>query len=119
MRGLAHDDHQQTVHNSLAQAVIPPELSRLREQIEHLDRALVQLIAHRVRIAREAGTEKLAAGLPTQDPDREAEVIRQAIASARDAGLDCDDEVRQIFSLLIELSRRAQSNESESPRDGV
>ena len=88
-----------------------PELGRLREQIEQLDRALIELIADRVRLAREVGTEKLAAGLPTLDPQLEEEVVRRAVVVAREAGLDFDDEIRQIFWLLIGLSRRAQARD--------
>jgi chorismate mutase len=87
------------------------ELGRLREQIEQLDRALIELIADRVRLAREVGTEKLAAGLPTLDSQLEEEVVRRAIVVAREAGLDFDDEIRQIFWLLIGLSRRAQARD--------
>jgi chorismate mutase len=87
------------------------ELGRLREQIEQLDRALIDLIAQRVRLAREVGTEKVVAGLPTLDPEREAAVVQGAVAVAREAGLEIDDEIRQIFWLLIGLSRRAQSRD--------
>jgi chorismate mutase len=91
--------------------MITPELGRLREQIEQVDRALIELIARRVRLAREVGTEKLAAGLATLDPEREDAVVRNAVAIAREAGLECDEQIRQIFWLLIELSRRAQEQD--------
>jgi chorismate mutase len=83
------------------------ELSRLREEIARIDRTLIELIAERVRLARKVGVAKRAAGLPTQDPAREAAVIRQAAESAREAGL-MDDDIRQIFWQVIGLSRRAQ-----------
>src|SRR5437773_1743514 len=83
------------------------ELSRLREEIERIDRTLIELIAERVRLAREVGVTKRAAGLPTQDPAREAAVIRQAAEVARAAGL-LDDDIRNIFWQVIGLSRRAQ-----------
>lgn len=91
--------------------MITPELGRLREEIEQRDRALIETIADRVRLAREVGKEKRAAGLPTLDPGREAAVVRSAVALAREAGLECDDEIRQIFWQLIGLSRRAQAND--------
>ena len=83
------------------------ELSRLRDEIERIDRAVIELIAERVQIAREVGAAKRAAGLPTLDPAREASVIRQIAGLARDANLP-DDVVRQIFWHIIGLSRRAQ-----------
>ena len=88
-----------------------PELGRLREKIESVDRSLIELIADRVRLAREIGTEKRAAGLPTLDTKREAAVVRRAVVQARETGLDCDDEIRQVFWLLIGLSRRAQQSD--------
>lgn len=91
--------------------MITPELGRLREEIEHLDRKLVEMIADRVRLARDVGKEKRAAGLPTLDPVREAAVVRRAVELARESGLECDDEVRQIFWQLIGLSRRAQARD--------
>lgn len=90
----------------------PVALARLRDDIEQLDRALVKLIADRVRLAREVGVAKRTAGLPTLDHVREAAVVRRAVALAREAGLTHDDEVRQIFWQLIGLSRRAQTDDA-------
>jgi chorismate mutase len=84
-----------------------PELTRLRGEIERIDRTLIELIAERVRIAREVGITKRAAGLPALDPAREAAVIRQAAEIAREAGL-LDDDIRHIFWQVIGLCRRAQ-----------
>lgn len=86
------------------------EMARLRAEIERIDRALVGLVAERVRIAREVGAAKRAAGLPTLDPAREAAVVRRAGALAREAGL-ADEDVRDVFWHLIGLSRRAQVGE--------
>ncbi len=86
----------------------PEELLRVRGEIERIDRALIGLVAERVRLAREVGSAKRAAGLPTLDPAREAAVVRRAGAIAREAGLD-DEDVRYIFWHLIGLSRRAQA----------
>jgi len=89
----------------------PPDLSHLRTEIERVDRSLVQLIADRVRLARDIGAAKRAAGMPTLDHAREATVVRRAVSLARDTGLTCDDEIRQIFWQLIGLSRRAQTDD--------
>ncbi len=89
-----------------------PELPGLREEIERIDRALILLIADRVRLAREVGVAKRAASLPTLDHVREAAVVRRAVVLAREAGMACDDEIRQIFWQLIGLSRRAQTDDA-------
>jgi chorismate mutase len=88
----------------------PPELARLRADIERIDRDLIRLIGERVRLARAVGHAKRAADLPTLDPAREAAVVRRAASLARDAGLD-DSDVRYIFWHLIGLARRAQLEE--------
>ena len=82
-------------------------LEGLRAQIERIDRALIGLIAERVRLAREVGEAKRALGLPVLDPAREAAVVRRAGTLAREAGL-ADEDVRYLFWHLIGLSRRAQ-----------
>ncbi|HJQ20503.1 MAG TPA: chorismate mutase [Gemmatimonadaceae bacterium] len=88
-----------------------PELGKLREQIEAVDHQLIQLIAERVALARQVGVAKRATGMATLDHVREAAVVRRAVTIARDAGLTCDDEIRQIFWQLIGLSRRAQTED--------
>lgn len=87
-----------------------PELARLRDEIERVDHEIIRLIAERVRLAREVGAAKQAAGLATLDHSREATVVRHAVERARDAGLSEEDEVRQIFWQLIGLCRRAQAD---------
>jgi chorismate mutase len=83
------------------------ELSRLRDEIERVDRSLVQLIAERVRLARAVGVVKRLEGMPTLDPAREATIIRRAGNLARETGLP-EEDVRGIFWHLVGLSRRAQ-----------
>ena len=84
-----------------------PELVRLRDEIERVDRALVKLIAERVALARSIGLQKRNAGLPTLDPAREAAIIRRSSKLARDAGLG-EEDVREIFWHIVGLCRRAQ-----------
>lgn len=93
---------------STATAAAPQaRLQELREQIQHIDRTLIELIADRVRLAREVGDAKRALGVPTLDPAREAMVVRRAGELARELGVG-DEDVRYIFWHLIGLSRRAQ-----------
>lgn len=82
-------------------------LAQLREEIEQLDRQIVELVVHRSRLAEEAGESKRVAGLPLLDPVREARVMETAAEAARQAGIP-DAEVRQIFRLLITIARKSQ-----------
>lgn len=86
-----------------------PELARLRGEIERVDAEIVKLIAERVRLAREVGETKHAAGMATLDHVREAAVVRRAVELGREGGLGESDEVRQIFWQLIGLCRRTQA----------
>jgi chorismate mutase len=90
-----------------------PELSELndcREEIMRIDRDIVALLRRRIQIARRTGTLKRALGLPILDPRREASVIRSAITQARETGLP-EEPVREIFWLILGLSRKAQQAE--------
>ncbi len=83
------------------------ELSRLRDRIEALDREIVALVAQRVRLAREVGTVKRAAGLPPRDAAREQAVLERTAELARAQGLP-EADMRRLFTHLIEISRHAQ-----------
>lgn len=84
-----------------------PELAECRAQIEEIDRQLIALLARRVSVARRTAGLKQAAGLPILDPQREAEVIRRAVGTAREHSLPVE-AVRELFWLVVGLSRKAQ-----------
>ena len=90
-----------TGHDSLA------ELAQCRSEIEAIDRRLVALLAERVALGRKTATIKRAAGLPILDPQREAEVIRRAVTTAREHDLPVE-AIREVFWHVVGLSRRAQ-----------
>jgi chorismate mutase len=82
-------------------------LAECREAIEELDRRIVALLAERITVGKRTTALKQAAGLPILDPAREAEVIRRAVATARDHGI-ATEPVREIFWHIVGMSRRAQ-----------
>lgn len=86
------------------------ELERLRGEIERIDQSLVRLIAERIDVARSIGEAKKAAGLPTLDPAREAQLLRRIGSLAREAGLE-PEELRSVFWQLISMTRRAQTGD--------
>jgi len=82
------------------------ELTDCRAQIEEIDLKLIALLAERVALGQRTRVLKLAAGLPILDPQRVAQVIRRAVAAARDRALPIEP-VRQIVWHNVGLSRRA------------
>ena len=90
-----------TDHDALA------ELAQCRGEIEDLDRRLIGLLADRVALGKRTAALKTAAGLPILDPQREAEVIRRAVVTAREHDLPVE-AVREVFWHVVGLSRRAQ-----------
>ena len=83
------------------------ELAGCRAQIEELDLRIIALLAERVALGQKTAGLKRTAGLPILDPQREAEVIRRAVAAARAKELPTES-VRQIFWHIVGLSRRVQ-----------
>ncbi len=83
------------------------QLRACREDLEKLDRDLVEMVARRLTIARRTTALKQAANLPILDPQREAAVIRNAVSHARTLGVP-EEPVREIFWHIVGLSRRVQ-----------
>ena len=63
-------------------------LDGFRSSIDNIDVALIHLLAERFRITRQVGVHKVAVGLPTADPDREAQQVQRMRELAVAAGLD-------------------------------
>jgi chorismate mutase len=83
------------------------DLDRLRCELERVDRELMRSLAERFRLAAAVGEVKREAGLPVVDPRQEAAVLRRIGGLARESGI-AEEEARQIFWRIIDLSRRAQ-----------
>ncbi len=83
------------------------ELRACRDELEGLDRELIDIISRRIAIARRTAGLKRAANLPILDPQREAVVIRNAVTHARSVGVP-EEPVREIFWHIVGLSRRIQ-----------
>lgn len=86
------------------------EIARLRGELDALDESLVELVAQRCRLARSLGEAKREARLPLRDPVREAAVVRRAAGYARASGVN-EERMRQLFWVLIEMSRGVQSEQ--------
>lgn len=90
------------------------DLGAVRDEIDRLDGAIVDLIDARRRLALRAAHARAVRGPLLRDLSREAEVVRRATARARDLRLP-EDPVRRVFWTLIELSHEAVGAERPEP----
>lgn len=85
-------------------------LGELRERIDALDAALVDLVQQRGRLALEVGEVKrrYLPGAPFYRPDREAEVLRRAAELSQGPlpAADVTRIVREVMSACLALERR-------------
>lgn len=88
-------------------------VEELRASIANADREIVALIAQRLELVRALGEEKRRYGLPAADPAREAAVLRNVAAAAREAGM-AEEPVRDVFWCLIDMCRTAQLREQRT-----
>jgi chorismate mutase len=87
----------------------PDEMSldELREEIEAIDRELVELIARRTYVADTIAEVKQKEGLPTVDESQEQAVMDRAGENAERFEVDAN-LVKTVFRLLIELNKVEQ-----------
>jgi len=90
------------------------ELEALRDRIDELDRAIVERLNERARLALEAGRLKAATGRASvRDPDREREVLLR-VAMANDGPLPQADLVeiyRRVIEAVVALEEADRSDD--------
>ena len=74
-----------------------------RKRIDEIDRQLVKLLNERAQCALEIGHLKKTLNLPTWQPQREAEILRNVV-TANDGPLD-DAAIRRLFERIIDEAR--------------
>jgi chorismate mutase len=82
-------------------------LDELREEIENIDREIVDLIARRTYVADSIADVKAEQGMDTVDEGQEAAVMERAGRNAEAFDVD-SNMVKAIFRLLIELNKIEQ-----------
>ncbi|WP_368408636.1 chorismate mutase [Halorussus salilacus] len=82
-------------------------LAELREEIESIDREIVELIARRTYVAETVAQVKSEREMPTTDEDQEQRVMDRAGENAERFDVDAN-LVKAIFRLLIELNKVEQ-----------
>jgi chorismate mutase len=92
-------------------------LEELRDQIDALDRQLVELLSERARAAIMIGHLKAATSLPVYEPARE-KVIYANVRAANKGPLP-DIELTHIYERIIDVMRALQRNELASERNAL
>ena len=92
-------------------------LEELRDQIDILDRQLVELLSERARAALMIGHLKVTTSLPVYEPARE-KVIYQNVRAANKGPLP-DIELTHIYERIIDVMRALQRNELASERNAL
>ena len=87
----------------------PDEMSlvELRDEIETIDREIVELIARRTYVAETVAQVKADREMPTTDEKQEEQVMERAGENAEQFDVDAN-LVKAIFRLLIELNKVEQ-----------
>jgi isochorismate pyruvate lyase len=80
-----------------------PEMTALREKINALDSALVDLLAQRQRCIESAAEIKTRIGWPARIPPRVDEVLARVTSRAVEQELD-EELARSIWTALVEWS---------------
>ncbi|OCG63594.1 bifunctional chorismate mutase/prephenate dehydratase [Gilliamella sp. GillExp13] len=78
-------------------------LLSLRDKINKLDKALLELIAQRRQLSTQVIHTKIEANIPVRDIDRERSLIRTLINEGKDYHLD-DIFIKRLYQLIIEDS---------------
>ncbi len=81
-------------------------LARFRDEIDALDRELLELLNRRTHVVEQIGRVKEAVNLPIYEPKREGEVFRNVIEN-NPGPLDAD-AVQRIFERIIDEMRSLQ-----------
>lgn len=91
-------------------AVADDQLRLLREQIDTVDRQMLQLYAARLDLSRQIAQVKAQAHLAVFQPKRWDALLRQRLEAARSLGLD-PDFVKEVFEKIHAESVRVQEQE--------
>ena len=98
---------EQQEDTTMSQTPEDMSLEELREEIESIDREIVELIARRTYVAETIADVKDEQGLPTTDEEQEQAVMDRAGDNAERFDVD-SNLVKAIFRLLIELNKVEQ-----------
>lgn len=87
-------------------------LDELRDEIEEIDAEIVESIARRTYVVESIAEVKKERGMEIHDPEREEQVLERVAERAEALDVDPDD-VREVFELLMEMSKREQRRHTD------
>ncbi|MDZ7687158.1 MAG: chorismate mutase [Halobacteriales archaeon] len=87
-------------------------LEELREEIEDVDADIVESIARRTYVVESIAEVKKERGMEIHDPAREEKVLERVAERAEALDVDPDD-VREVFELLMEISKKEQRRHTD------
>jgi chorismate mutase len=84
-----------------------PVLNEFRRQISDTDRAIVDAFNTRLRLVAQIKAYKEAQGIGFLDPERERSMLRDLTSA--NAGPLSDEGLRELFSTMLDLTKREVS----------
>ncbi|MGN0710174.1 MAG: bifunctional chorismate mutase/prephenate dehydratase [Anaerovoracaceae bacterium] len=81
-------------------------LNNIREEIDNIDKQLVDLFVKRMDMAKKVAEEKKAAGSPVLNVQREREILTRV---SEQAGEELDGYVRLLYNTIFDISRSHQN----------
>ncbi|MGE5765314.1 MAG: bifunctional 3-deoxy-7-phosphoheptulonate synthase/chorismate mutase [Mycobacterium leprae] len=94
------------------------ELRSLRDELDIVDRELVELLARRMGLVAAVGGAKARTGATVRDPERERAVLESVETAAREHGLPAD-LVRRVFREILGFAVDQQAAALADRSDGV
>ena len=91
-------------------------LAKYRDEIDSIDRELLEVLNRRTRVVEEIGRVKQSVSLPIYEPKREEDVFRNVRANNR-GPLD-SDALQRIFERIIDEMRSLQKMRRAHPGQG-
>jgi 3-deoxy-7-phosphoheptulonate synthase len=88
----------------------------LRDEIDRVDRELIKLVARRLHSSVEIAKIKAVKELPMRSPEREKELIEEAVQDAAALGVG-RDYIESLMKVVLDHSRDAQRQATGSPSD--
>ncbi|MEE3420822.1 MAG: chorismate mutase [Lachnospiraceae bacterium] len=89
------------------------DLEKSREKIDQIDREISRLFEERLDLTDAIGLYKAERGLPVYDPVRENEKLLEL---AKHAHPDKADDVKELFSKMMEIARTREDRIIENEK---